>query len=161
MLWSRSPFGVSAGSSPAPVSRVGRSSASKLRSSERSFLLRATTAHRASRDDRSRRSSAAAFGQHPSLSGAPRRRCPLAPRNAAYREGSRAARLRRSHRDPLARSPAAPARIPPPAPPVSPTGRGHGEALTPPETRETEHDKADQPVRLWLPSKNPDYRTRR
>src|SRR5215211_5548350 len=46
------------------------------------------------------------------------------------------ARLRRSQRDPLARSPAAPVRIPPPAPPVSPTGRGHGEALTPPETRE-------------------------
>src|SRR4051794_17102630 len=84
MLWSRSPFGVSAGSSPAPVSRVGRSSASKLRSFEHSFLLRATTAHRASRDDRSRR-SAAAVGQHPSLSGAPRERCPLAPRNAAYR----------------------------------------------------------------------------
>ena len=51
-------------------------------------------------------------------------------------QGGRAARLRRSQRDPLARSPAAPARIPPPAPPVSPTGRGHGEALTPPETRE-------------------------
>ena len=46
-------------------------------------------------------------------------------------QGGRAARLRRSQRDPLARSPAAPARIPPPAPPVSPTGRGHGEALTP------------------------------
>src|SRR3954471_393405 len=84
MLWSRSPFGVSAGSSPAPVSRVGRSSASKLRSLEHSFLLRATTAHRASRDDRSR-SHTAAVGQHPSLSGAPRGRCPLAPRNAAYR----------------------------------------------------------------------------
>src|SRR5215212_302615 len=50
-------------------------------------------------------------------------------------QGGRAARLRRSHRDPLARSPATPARIPPPAPPASPTGRGHGEALTPPETR--------------------------
>ena len=60
-------------------------------------------------------------------------------------QGGRAARRRRSQRDPLARSPAAPARIPPPAPPVSPTGKGHGEALTPPETRETEHDKADQP----------------
>src|SRR3954469_8082743 len=59
-------------------------------------------------------------------------------------QGGKAARLRRSHRDPLARSPAAPARIPPPAPPVSPTGKGHGEALTPPVTRETEHDEADQ-----------------
>src|SRR5215207_9721142 len=57
--------------------------------------------------------------------------------------------------------PWSPARIPPPAPPVSPTGRGHGEALTPPETREAEHNKADQPVRLWLPSKKPDYKTRR
>jgi hypothetical protein len=52
-------------------------------------------------------------------------------------QGGRAARRRRSHRDPLARSPAAPARIPPPAPPVSPTGKGHGEALTPPGTKET------------------------
>src|SRR3954470_6877437 len=52
-------------------------------------------------------------------------------------QGGRAARLRRSQRDPLARSPAAPARIPPPAPPVSLTGRGHGEALTPSVTRET------------------------
>src|SRR3954470_5442942 len=60
-------------------------------------------------------------------------------------QGGRAARRRRSQRDPLARSPVAPARIPPPAPPVSPTGRGHGEALTPPGTRETEHDQADQP----------------
>ena len=49
----------------------------------------------------------------------------------------------------------------PGSPPVSPTGRGHGEALTPPETRETDHDTADQPVRPWLPSKNPDYRTLR
>ena len=49
-------------------------------------------------------------------------------------QGGRAARLRRSRRDPLARSPVTPARIPPPAPPVSPTGRGHGEALIPPET---------------------------
>src|SRR5215217_615503 len=112
MLWSRSPFGVSAGSSPAPVSRVGRSCASKLRSSEHSLLLRATTVHR------------------PTERGL---------------QGGRAARLRRSHHDPLARSPVAPARIPPPAPPVSPTGKDHGEALTPPETRETEHDKADQP----------------
>src|SRR4051812_1644613 len=143
MLWSRSPFGVSAGSSPAPVSRVGRSSASKLRSSEHSFLLRATTAHRASRDDRSRR-SAAASGQHPSLSGAPRERCPLAPRNAAYRAAGPLGCAGRSATRLLAARPA-PARIPPPAPPVSPTGRGHGEALTPPETRETEHDKADQP----------------
>ena len=98
---------------------------------------------RASRDDRSRR-SAAAVGQHPSLSGAPRERCPLAPRNAAYRAAGPLGCAGRM-RDPLARSPAAPARIPPPAPPVSPTGRGHGEALTPPETRETEHDQADQP----------------
>jgi hypothetical protein len=45
MLWSRSPFEVSADSSPAPVSRVGRSCASKLRSCEHSLLLRATTAH--------------------------------------------------------------------------------------------------------------------
>jgi hypothetical protein len=45
MLCFRSPFGVSADSSSAPVSRVGRSSASKLRSFEHSFLLRATTAH--------------------------------------------------------------------------------------------------------------------
>ena len=60
-------------------------------------------------------------------------------------QSGRAARRRRSQRDPLARSPAAPARIPPPAPPVSPTGKGHGEALTPPVTRETEHDQADQP----------------
>src|SRR3954471_10698699 len=51
-------------------------------------------------------------------------------------QGGRAARRRRSHRDPPCRRPAAPARIPPPAPPVSPTGRGRGEALTPPETRE-------------------------
>src|SRR5215210_5807853 len=143
MLWSRSPFGVSAGSSPAPVSRVGRSSASKLRSSEHSFLLRATTAHRASRDDRSRR-SAAASGQHPSLSGAPRGHCPPRPTERGL-QGGRAARRRRSQRDPLARSPATPACIPPPAPPVSPTGRGHGEALTPPSSRETEHDQADQP----------------
>src|SRR4051812_50151073 len=61
------------------------------------------------------------------------------------RQGSWAARRRRSQRDPLARSPAAPARIPPPPPPVSPTGRGHGEAPTPPGTRETEHDQADHP----------------
>src|SRR3954452_25343542 len=52
-------------------------------------------------------------------------------------QGGRAARRRRSQRDPLACSPAAPARLPPPAPPVSPTGRGHGEALTPPGTRES------------------------
>jgi hypothetical protein len=39
------PFGVSADSSSAPVSRVGRSSASKLRPFEHCFLLRATTAH--------------------------------------------------------------------------------------------------------------------
>src|SRR3954468_18728334 len=52
-------------------------------------------------------------------------------------QGGRAARLCRSQRDPLARSLATPARIPPPAPPVSPTGRGHGEALTPPGTRES------------------------
>ena len=60
-------------------------------------------------------------------------------------QGGRAARRRRSQRDPLARSPATPARIPPPAPPVSPTGRGHGEALTPPATREPEHDEVVQP----------------
>src|SRR3954468_3113466 len=114
MLWSRSPFGVSAGSSPAPVSRVGRSSASKLRSSEHSFLLRATTAHRALRHDRSRR-SAAAVGQHPSLSGAPRERCPLAPRNAAYRAagplgcaGRSATRLRVVPAPPPASLPGAP-----------------------------------------------------
>src|SRR4051812_24139375 len=91
--------------------------------------------------DRSRR-SAAAVGQHLSLSGAPRERCPLAPRNAAYRAAGPLGGAGRM-RDPLARSPAAPARIPPLAPPVSPTGRGHGEALTPPETRETEPDPAD------------------
>lgn len=45
MLWSRSPFGVSASSSPAPVSRSGMSYANKLSSFEHSFLLRATTAH--------------------------------------------------------------------------------------------------------------------
>src|SRR3954466_13761514 len=60
-------------------------------------------------------------------------------------QGGRAARRRRSQRDPLARSPATPARIPSPAPPVSPTGKGHGEALTPPGTREPEHDEVDQP----------------
>src|SRR3546814_12124651 len=38
MLWSRSPFGVSAGSSPAPVSRSGTSYASKLSSYEHSFF---------------------------------------------------------------------------------------------------------------------------
>src|SRR3954447_20557344 len=52
-------------------------------------------------------------------------------------QGGRAARRRRPQPPPLARTPAAPARIPPPAPPVSPTGRGHGEALTPPATRES------------------------
>ena len=45
MLWSRFPFGISAGSSPAPVSRSGMSYANKLSSFELSFLLRATTAH--------------------------------------------------------------------------------------------------------------------
>src|SRR3954447_18592837 len=60
-------------------------------------------------------------------------------------QGGRAARLRQSPRDrSLAARPPPPASLPP-APPVSPTGRGHGEALTPPGTRETEHDKADQP----------------
>src|SRR3954466_6589048 len=54
-------------------------------------------------------------------------------------QGGRAARRRRSQRDPLARSPATPPRIPPPPPPVSPTGRGHGEALPPPVTRESGH----------------------
>src|SRR3546814_19816254 len=39
MLWSRSPFGVSAGSSPAPVSRSGTSYARKLSSYEHSFFL--------------------------------------------------------------------------------------------------------------------------
>src|SRR3546814_5649868 len=39
MLWSRSPFGVSAGSSPAPVSRSGTSYASKLSSYEHSFFF--------------------------------------------------------------------------------------------------------------------------
>src|SRR3954471_22434996 len=83
--------------------------------------------------DRSRR-SAAAVGQHPLLSGAPRERCPLAPRNAAYRAagplggaGRSATRSLAARPPPPARSPATPARIPPPAPPVSPTGKGHGE----------------------------------
>src|SRR3954466_7776654 len=111
MLWSRSPFGVSAGSSPAPVSRVGRSSASKLRSSEHSFLLRATAAHRAWRDDRSRR-SAAAVGQHPSLSGAPRERCPLAPRNAAYRAAGPLGCAGRTATRVLAARPPPPASLP-------------------------------------------------
>lgn len=39
MLWSRFPFGISAGSSPAPVSRSGRNCASKFRPVEHSFLL--------------------------------------------------------------------------------------------------------------------------
>src|SRR3954449_1875027 len=111
MLWSRSPFGVSAGSSPAPVSRVGRSSASKLRSSEHSFLLRATTAHHTSRDDRSRR-SAAAVGQHPSLNGVPRERCPLAPRNAAYRAAGPLGCAGRSATRLLAAWPPPPASLP-------------------------------------------------
>src|SRR5215208_2039253 len=111
MLWSRSPFGVSAGSSPAPVSRVGRSSASKLRSSERSFLLRATTAHRALRDDRSRRSTAA-VGQHPSLSRAPRERCPLAPWNAADRAAGPLGGAGRSAPRLLAARPPPPASLP-------------------------------------------------
>src|SRR4051794_16803696 len=64
-----------------------------------------------------------------------RRRCPPRPPERG-RRGGRAARRRRSQRAPLARSPAPPARILPPAPPVSPTGRGQGEALTPPGTRE-------------------------
>ena len=51
MLWSRFPFGISAGSSPAPVSRSGMSYANKLSSFEHSFLLRATTAHAHSGDD--------------------------------------------------------------------------------------------------------------
>src|SRR3954467_11394998 len=134
MLLSLSPFGVSAGSSPAPVSQVGRSSASKLRSSEHSFLLRATTAHRASRDDRSRR-SAAAVGQHPLLSRAPRERCPLAPRNAAYRAAGPLGGAGRIATRLLAARPPPPAFLPP-APPVSPTGGGRGEALPPPVTRE-------------------------
>jgi hypothetical protein len=58
MLWSRSPFEVSADSSPAPVSRVGRSCASKLRSCEHSLLLRATTAHSGVGDGPSRGCSA-------------------------------------------------------------------------------------------------------
>src|SRR3954464_14835882 len=139
MLWSRSPFGVSAGSSPAPVSRVGRSSASKLRSSEHSFLLRATTAHRASRDDRSRR-SAAASGQHPSLSRAPRERCPLTPRNAAYRAagplggaGRSATRLlaARPPPPPAPPPPAPPPPHPPPGPPVLADGQASGRAPDP------------------------------
>src|SRR3954467_129257 len=122
MLLSLSPFGVSAGSSPAPVSRVGRSCASKLRSSEHSFLLRATTAHRTSRDDRSRR-SAAAVGQHPSLNGAPRRRCPLAPRNAAYRAaGPLGCAGRSATRWRAARPPPPPSLPPPPPPPPPATG---------------------------------------
>ena len=51
MLWSRFPFGISAGSSPAPVSRSGMSYANKLSSFEHSFLLRATTAHALPGDD--------------------------------------------------------------------------------------------------------------
>src|SRR4051794_22017258 len=39
-------------------------------------------------------------------------------------QSGRAARLRRSHRDPLARSPAAPARIPPPGSPGLADGQG-------------------------------------
>src|SRR3546814_10146399 len=39
MLWPRSPFGVSAGSSPAPVSRSGTSYASTLSSYENSFFF--------------------------------------------------------------------------------------------------------------------------
>ncbi|WP_206435179.1 hypothetical protein, partial [Sphingomonas koreensis] len=46
------PFGISAGSSPAPVSRSGMSYANKLSSFELSFLLRATTAHAHEGDDR-------------------------------------------------------------------------------------------------------------
>src|SRR3546814_13748719 len=54
MLWSRSPFGVSAGSSPAPVSRSGTSYASTLSSYEHSFFFapqrRTPNGQRPSRD---------------------------------------------------------------------------------------------------------------
>jgi 56kDa selenium binding protein (SBP56) len=77
MLCFRSPFGVSADSSSAPVSRVGRSSASKLRSFEHSFLLRATTAHAHSGDDPSPK---ALSGRRRGPTGA-EGRCPFSPPN--------------------------------------------------------------------------------
>src|SRR3546814_12455921 len=53
MLWSRSPFGVSAGSPPAPVSRSGTSYASKLSSYEHSFFIAPQRlTHHASRSHR-------------------------------------------------------------------------------------------------------------
>ena len=61
MLWSRFPFGISAGSSPAPVSRSGMSYANKLSSYEHSFLLRATTAHAHSGDDQEQTCGAGAL----------------------------------------------------------------------------------------------------
>ena len=61
--------------------------------------------------DRSRR-SAAAVGQHPSLSGAPRERCPLAPRNAAYRAAGPLGCAGRSATRLLAARPPPPASLP-------------------------------------------------
>src|SRR3954467_1218369 len=61
--------------------------------------------------DRSRR-SAAASGQHPSLSGAPRERCPLAPRNAAYRAAAPLGCAGRSATRLLAARPPPPASLP-------------------------------------------------
>src|SRR3954454_9804552 len=66
----------------------------------------------------------------------------LRQRAATGRQGRSAAQVASR---PACSQPGRPRPHPSPTPPVSPTGRGHGEALTPPETRETEHDEADQP----------------
>src|SRR4051812_28198671 len=84
-IWSASkPSGTSSTTSSAPRSRGASRPGPAALYSGLKPLPEPGAGFRASRDDRSRR-SAAAFGQHPSLSGAPRERCPLAPRNAAYR----------------------------------------------------------------------------